>query len=181
MGDIKPVIPVKMFCGMIATDNDVMEQGFERLVSLFGSIDEQTDNTSFGFTDYYADEMGVNLIRKFVSFTDLIDPGEIVAVKLATDEVEKELAIADEAGMSRRINMDPGYITPAKVVLATTKDFAHRIYLSNGIYAEVTLNFRKGKGQCDGFKWTYPDFGTEECHEFLLRVRRVLLNERDET
>jgi hypothetical protein len=140
---------------------------------LFGPADLESDPISFDFTEYYRDEMGEDLLRQFVSFADLIDPGRLASTKIRTNALERELAAEETGRWKRRVNLDPGYLTAANVVLATTKDFAHRVYLGQGIYAEVTLNFRK-----DGvthFEWTYPDYRSGAYDAFFLNVRRRYL------
>ena len=170
MGAIRDVELVKMFCGIIAVDEETVAAAKKELGEQIGKIDLESDVVPFDFTDYYRDEMGDGLVRQFVSFKELVDPGRIVETKLLTNGIEKSnLSGADGAG--RRMNLDPGYVTPAKVVLATTKDFSHRIYLRDGIYAEVTMNFRK-----DGFRyfdWTYPDFRSGRYDQFLRQIREI--------
>lgn len=168
MGEESPVVPVTLFCGMIATDSDVMLQAKDRLIHWFGEIDLESEIFAFDFTDYYQKEMGANLVRKFFSFKSPIDPGRLADIKTHTNALEREFAASD--GLRRRVNLDPGYLDAAKLVLATTKDFAHRIYLGQGIYAEVTLNFRKNG--CVYFDWTYPDYRSGRYTPFFLEVRR---------
>jgi hypothetical protein len=118
--------------------------------------------------------MGDGLVRKFVAFADLIAPEELADAKVRTNSLEEEFAQRSEDDIRRRVNLDPGYIAPDKLVLASTKNFSHRIHLSKGIYAEVTLNF--GKKGCVFFDWTYPDFRSGKYTEFLLDVRRKVMD-----
>ncbi|MBN2301266.1 MAG: DUF4416 family protein [Lentisphaerae bacterium] len=172
MGDIRQVVPVKLFCGLIFVADQPFAPIEKKLCNLFGDIDYDAGPMPFDFTDYYEKEMGCNLKRRFIAFKNLINPEMLADVKLATNRIEQELGELTVDGLKRRVNIDPGYVTPAKTVLATTKDFSHRIYLRDGIYAEVTLNFRKGACSC--MEWTYPDFKTKEYHQFFLGVRRLL-------
>lgn len=173
MREIRPVLPVKLFCGIIAMSEEVILDAKNELKNLFGEIDLESDLFPFDFTDYYRNEMGDKLFRKFVSFSDLIDPGRLAGIKIQTNAIEQKLAVTFEGNLKRRANLDPGYISADKLVLATTKNFSHRIYLREGIYAEVTLNF-KGKG-CIYFNWTYPDFKSGKYTTFFLEVRERYL------
>lgn len=172
MADIRKVPEVKLVCGLIAGSEEWRRRGVEALVAAYGPTDLESAVLPFDCTDYYEAEMGPGLLRQFVSFTRLIDPASLADVKLHTNAMEKQWT-APGPGLRRRVNLDPGYITPAKLVLATTKDFAHRIYLHSGIYAEVTLNFTKTGFR--HFDWTYPDFKSGRYDAFLSAVRRQLM------
>lgn len=172
MGDAGKPAQTRLFCGMLAADNALFTRAEALLEEAFGAIDSASSIIPFTFTDYYAAEMGTGLLRKFVSFAPPVDPGRLADIKLLTIELERKLAEAGEP-MRRRVNLDPGYVTPAKVVLATTKNFAHRICLGQGIYAEITLNFdRKG---CIFHDWTYPDFRSEFYARYLLELRELCM------
>ena len=172
MGEVKPPAPARLFCGMLAANEALLRRAGKLLDEEFGPIDATSDVIPFSFTDYYAGEMGTGLLRKFGSFRPPIDPGGLAEIKLRTNELERQLASV-EATARRRVNLDPGYVTPAKVVLATTKNFAHRIYLGQGIYAEITLNFRRNK--CVFHDWTYPDFRSESHAHYFLGLRKLCL------
>ena len=174
MGDIKPTRPVKMFCGMIAADEDVIVQARSRLSLLYGEIDLESDAIPFDFTDYYKEEMGTGLVRKFLSFRDLIDPSRLAEIKIRSNALEQELATASGSRRCRRINLDPGYVEAGKLVLATTKNVPHRICIGQGIYAEVTLMF--GKKGFTYFDWTYLDYRSGRYDPFFLEVRRRYMN-----
>lgn len=177
MAEVRRVEPVILVCGMIAVDEDVLSRAEAALVELYGPIEARSPVYAFSFTDYYRAEMGDNLVRRFVTFTLRVDPGCLAQVKQQTNALEQRFAAAarEEEGAAtvrpRRINLDPGYVTPAKLVLATTKDFSHRIYLGGGIYAEVTLNFCRSGIRCHA--WTYPDFTSGLYTPFLLEVRQA--------
>ena len=170
MGEVKFVESVKLFCGLIVRSEEWLLRAQGELFSLFGETDLESDMLPFDFTDYYREEMGEPLFRKFVSFPDLVDPGDLADIKVKTNAIERKLAERSSAGLRRRVNIDPGYVAASKVVLATTKDFSHRIYLHSGIYAEVTMNFRKDRLVC--FDWTYPDYRSGRYSSFFLEVRR---------
>jgi hypothetical protein len=127
---------------------------------------------AFDSTDYYELEMGEGLRRQFVSFEKLIDPGELAQQKLLSNELER--GICYECGLppdQRRVNLDPGYLSLSKLVLATTKDYSHRLYLRDGIYAESTLHYEDGRWM--GWPWTYPDYAGGQYHEFFGQVREL--------
>ena len=171
MGRIRETTPVTLICGIIAVDADVLRLAVERLTALFGPIGLESEVFPFTFTDYYRAEMGDGLLRKFISFSTPIDPGSLASIKTQTNRLEDELAVVADTQTRRQVNLDPGYITASKLVLATTKDFSHRLYLGQGIYGEVTLGFRKDG--CVAHPWTYPDFRSGTYDAFFLAVRRT--------
>jgi len=123
------------------------------------------------FTRYYSDEMGYGLMKTYISFDTLIDRGDLAEIKNFTNNLEQKTA----RNGNRTINIDPGYITNDKLVLASTKDFYHRIYLSDGIFAEVTLHYRRGRYR--KFSWTYNDYFTDGFISFLEKIRSVLVRD----
>ncbi|MCX7592060.1 MAG: DUF4416 family protein [Kiritimatiellae bacterium] len=176
MGRVLEATPVKLFCGLIANSPEAMERALHPLREKFGEVVLQSPIFPFDFTDYYEPEMGAGLLRCFVAFEGGRDPGTLAETKLETNGIEEMLAAKAEDGTLRRtVNIDPGYVAADKVVLATTKNRAHRVYLGKGIYAEVTLMF--GKKTVRTFEWTYPDYRGAIAAEFFLQVRRSLLQE----
>ena len=168
MGQIQTPRPVKLFVGMLAGASHLFEVAEKDLTHKFGTVDISSDIIPFDFTDYYQDEMGPGLQRKFIAFADLVNPKELAPAKLFTNELETD--ISERLGSERRlVNLDPGYISLAKLVLASTKDYSHRIYLGDGIFAEVTLHY--ANRQFNSWPWTYPDFKARSYHDFFERVR----------
>ncbi|MBF0466167.1 MAG: DUF4416 family protein [Nitrospirae bacterium] len=156
-----------MFAGLLYAHNTYLEQAEELLTAEFGQISIESDETLWDHSVYYANELGSPIKRRFVFFDNLISTGLIAETKLKTIAIEKALSIDG----SRKINIDPGYLTLAKVVLPTTKNRAHRIYLKNGIYAETTLIYLR-----DNFKpylFTYTDFTKCETLKLLNKVRKL--------
>jgi hypothetical protein len=147
-------LPVKLIVSMFGGQASLLAQAEAALVARYGPIDYASPLLPFAHTDYYAPEFGTGLQRRLAAFAELIDPGDLADVKVWTNELEQRLA----QGGRRRVNLDPGYLTAAKLVLATTKDHAHRVYLREGIYAEVTLSYQ-GKAWRT-LPWTYPDYGS---------------------
>lgn len=165
MGKIRKVEDVKLFSGLIAKDKETISAAEEKLEKLFGKIDIRSKILKFTFTDYYEEEMGRNLLRCWVSFEKPISPEALAEIKVKTNKIENKLTDSDK----RRINIDPGYIDGAKIILASTKNFSHRIYLSKGIYGEVTSIY-KGKN-FHFLEWTYPDYKAEDAISFFLEAR----------
>jgi hypothetical protein len=172
MGNLRKPYPVKLIVGFISSDEAFFLQAEKLLIRKFGKIDFNSRILQFNQTDYYEPEFGVNLLRKFVSFNKLIDPGKISAIKVFTGGLEARLSTGNK---KRRINIDPGYIHGAKLVLATTKDYAHRIYLSKGIYSEITLSFQNHQFQA--LPWTYPDYRTPEYLEIFAHIRQLFMSQ----
>jgi len=171
MGKIEEPTPVKLIASMFTAERGLFEVAREKLVEEFGPIDYESELLPFDHTDYYAPEFGENLVRQFVAFERLIDPGRLAEVKRFTNALEMELAVEGK----RRINIDPGYVSLSKLVLATTKNYSHRIYLGGGIYAEVTLHFRKGS--FEPWEWTYPDYASREYCELFNRIRELYVGQ----
>ncbi len=162
---------VKLICGVIAAGEEALDAAAERLVGPCGPVERVSEVYPFDLTDYYAAEMGPDLIRRFLSFEGFFDPAALADVKLVTNAIERAIA-AEGAEPPRPVNLDPGYIAPAKLVLASMKNFAHRIYLRDGVFAEVTLQWRRG---WRALEWTFPDFASGRYDGFLAEVRADLL------
>jgi hypothetical protein len=171
MAEPKPFGPVKLVCGILAAEERVFDLAQERLEELFGPIDARSGRPAFDLTDYYEPEMGPGLRRMFAAFERLVEPEGLSAVKLRTNALEA--AIRDEVGGSGRpVNLDPGFVTRAALIMATAKDFSHRIPLRDGIYAHLELLF--GTRDLRFLPWTYPDFRDGRYTAFLLETRRIL-------
>jgi hypothetical protein len=166
----RPAKPVKLFAGLLSGDVDLLRRARQLLTRRWGPIDLASDFWPFDQTDYYTPEMGPGLQRWFLSFENLVPPDHLAEIKLETNALEQRLAedclLAD---IPRPVNIDPGYVDLTKLVLATTKDRGHRIYLGHGIYAEVTLQYAHGTWQT--LPWTYPDYTRPEYHAFFTRIR----------
>ncbi len=164
----------KMICGMISAEESWFARARERLVEEFGPVDRIGDVMPFDFTGYYDAETGTPLFRMFLSFTDLIAPDSLPEIKRWTNDLEDEFASLPDAAVPRPVNIDPGYITPSKLVLASMKDFSHRICLDGGVFAEITLLYNKGWRT---LPWTFPDYGSGRYEPFLTEAREGLLAE----
>ncbi len=165
---MKPVQanPVKLLAGLLYSDDDLMRQACRLLESEFGSIDYKSSVFNFKVTDYYEAEMGSAIFRFFISFTDLIDPGDLPAIKLRTNQVEETLKIAQ----CRKVNIDSGYMDYDKVVLASAKYNRQKIYLGQGIWADPTLHYTKGIFK--PYAWSFPDFKAPQYAASFLEIRQ---------
>jgi hypothetical protein len=165
--------PVKLIVGIFAADADCLQKAVETVTQEFGTADFVSDVWPFDKTTYYKQETGENLLRQFVSIEKPIDPGDLANIKHTTNRLEQELAQQLKREVPRPVNLDPGIIEPSKLVLATTKNFSHRIYIGNQMYAEVTLMYEKGAWA--SLPYTYPDY-RQPCYiEFFEKVRKKLL------
>jgi hypothetical protein len=173
MADIRPFHPVKLVCGIIAAEDDHVREAEERLVESFGPVDDRGPRVVFAGTAYYEPEMGSGLRRGFIAFRDLITPESLPAIKIRTNALEDDLR-AFFAADRRIVNLDPGYLTTAALILATAKDFSHRVPLKDGIFAHLELIFNKTGVK--RLEWTYPDFRNEDHIPFFRRVRRDYLD-----
>jgi len=156
---------------MLSAWPELFDRAAAAMAERCGEVSAESEVFPFDFTDYYESEMGAGIQRKFVAFATPFDPQDTADVKLWTNRLEKELA-GPEFPAPRPINIDPGYVTLSKLVLATAKDHAHRIYLRRGIYAEVTLTYTEREFR--PMPWTYPDYRTGVCRRFFLGVRNEL-------
>ncbi len=185
MGEIKKIHKVKMICGVLfALDwfkekfnltniadiifniNSKIESEFKQ----FGieKIDNQSEVIRFDFSDYYNEEMGKNIFRYWISFSPIIEAHQLYRIKILSNEIEKKY-FCDE-NSNRKVNIDPGYVEGSKLVLFSTKNYSHRIYLDEGIFAEVTLIYKNKQFQI--LDWTYPDYKIPQALNFFSEVRK---------
>ncbi len=157
--------PVKLIAGLLGAADTLLGEAAEALSRRFGPIEASSAVVTWELSTYYREEMGNVLWRQFLSFERLIAPGKLAGVKQITNEMEN----AWRTQTGRRVNIDPGYIATSKLVLATTKDAAHRIYLSGGIYAEATLHFSNGTFQ--PYPHSYRDYAAADAIAFFNGVR----------
>ena len=165
MGTARQPQPVKLIASLLTGEPTLLVEVKARLSDLYGPLDFESELLPFEHTDYYGPEFGPLLQRSLVTFERLIDPGDLPAIKRQTNELEWALA----QGGKRRVNIDPGYVSLGKMVLASTKDHAHRLYLGQGIYGEGTLVFQKGHFR--PWPWTYPDYASERYCRLFDEIR----------
>jgi len=178
MGDIHIKQPVLLILPAFAAEEPALLWAKNRASELFGPIALESDTFRFDrFTDYYATSMGAELLKRIWAFENLISPEQLASIKVTTNRLEEEYAkIHVSPSIVRPLNLDPGYIDLGKLVLASTKDHAHRIYLQQGIFAELTLIYTKKHWQT--LPWTYPDYQSKEYHEFFDQCRKKLADGR---
>ena len=167
--------PAKLIIGILAADQECLTAALEAINANFGKTDLVSDVWPFDQTDYYKEQTGENILRQFVSIEKLIDPGKLAKIKLKTNKIEQKIAEQSASDLLRPVNLDPGLIEPSKLVLATTKNYSHRIYLGKKIFAEVTLVFDKGAWR--PFDYTYPDYRQDCYFDFFEKVRTRLLEQ----
>jgi len=198
----------KLIATLMALDEKLIKSALSALEPMFGPVELLSSIFPFTYSDYYKREMGDTLLKVFCSFGTLIEPDEIVSLKLSALETERKFlittppeAVLEDTGGSlprsapgdddrvsgtsqqvaaewrvgRTVNIDPGYLDGMKLVLATTKDCSHRIYLGKGIYGDVELMYRSGSFVC--LEWTYLDYREPFAVEFFNRVRGEYLAE----
>jgi hypothetical protein len=172
MAQPKDFAPVKLVCGVIYKEDAFYHEARQRLEAEWGTVDSESPAFPFDLTGYYEDEMGPGLSRRFMSFGTLVPPESLPERKLRTIGLEEALRL-ERGAAGRPVNIDPGYLTASAVVMATAKDFAHRIPLGRGIFAHLEFLFtRTGVRTLD---WTYPDLRREACQAYFRSVRELYL------
>jgi hypothetical protein len=174
MARIRPPLPVKLFVGVLTSVPGIIPEAEQRLLKLFGAIDSRSESFHFDSTHYYDETMGTPIYRCFLAFANLINPSAVADAKVRTNAMESDFA-NEYSNPQRPINLDPGYLEESKIVLASTKNFYHRILISSGIYGEVTLHFEAGEWRL--FPWTYPDYKTGQYHPFFSSLRELYRNQ----
>jgi len=175
MGGIAVPEPVKLVFAITGQTEAMLHRAVGRLEEAFGPVDSESDIYPFTFSEYYATEMGSSLIKRFCSMATPVDPEALADIKLASNVMECGLPRPDGLP-GRGANLDPGYVNGAQLVLATTKNYSHRLYLGAGIFAEITLIYQRGGFQ--PMPWTYPDYRTELALAYFEQVRRLCLERR---
>jgi hypothetical protein len=165
MGEPKTFTREKLVCGILLGGESSRDSVVSELETAFGTVDFASELFPFTFTDYYTREMGEGIQRCFVSFKDLIDPSTLAEVKMTSNRIEQRFL----SGGKRQVNLDPGILNLARLVLASTKDAPQRIPLRRGIYAEVTLVYRQKNFHA--LEWTYPDYRSERYKQILKEIR----------
>lgn len=163
--------PVKLVSSLFSPEKRLLETVIGEFSKIYGAVDWISPELFFNRTRYYAREMGWPLHRRFVSFSKLIPADYLVAIKIKTNEIERQYLREG----SRMVNIDPGYISPERLILATGKNYVHRVYLCEGIYADLTLIFQRGSFR--PLKWTYPDYASKETIGFFNGIREKYMKQ----
>ena len=159
---------------MISREPELFTECTRLFTHEFGPVDLVSREIPWDHSEYYREEMGTGLHRMFTFFEPPADPELLAAAKHLAIRIEASFSEPADTAVRRRINLDPGYVTEAKVVLATTKDFPHRIYIGRSIYAESTLHYHKDSRSFQPVEHTYPDFRTEYCLKLFNEARGTL-------
>lgn len=168
MGKIKKHPPVQLFMAVTYNPVEPADSILKKIEMEFGPIESRTDAFDFdAFTDYYEKEMGKGLKKFFITFYHLIEPEDLPQIKVRTNRLEAEIS----GQKNRKVNIDPGYLNLSKVVLATTKDYSHRLYLGHGIFGDLHLVFTNKSFQIQ--PWTYPDYQQDRVISFFNNLRDV--------
>jgi len=157
--------PAKLVIGLFMKDRSLFEALVAELVAGFGSLDMVSPWLPFDYTSYYEQEMGAPLFRRLLAFKSLIGQLDLAGVKVATNDLEDQYTRSGR----RRVNIDPGYLSYERFVLASGKNFIHRIYIGQKIYADLTLIYQQGAYQ--KLPWTYPDYADGPITSFLTQAR----------
>lgn len=157
-----------LFAGMLYHEREYFRKAREELRKTFGEIAMEPPPSAWEVSDYYREELGWPITRSFIFFRERIDPLALPDIKCITNELEGRLS--REGG--RTVNIDPGYMTLSKVVLASTKNYSHRLYIGKGVFAELCLVHVKGKYRPHFF--TYSDYASEDSLKIFEEARKVL-------
>lgn len=157
--------PACLVISLLSSRSEAVSMVKQALEEEFGSMEEVIGPLEFTFTNYYDSELGQGISRHLLVFNELIDRSNLCRVKLMTNDLER-VFMHDQ---SRVFNLDPGLLTLGNFVLATGKNNAHRIYLDHGIFADLTLIFRRGSFRA--LEWTYPDYSDQKMIETLNLLR----------
>ena len=163
--------PAKLVVGMFMRDKALFESVTAELLVGYGELDIVSPWMPFDYTSYYEQEMGAPLFRRMVVFKQLTQQSELSEIKLATNAIENTYRQQDK----RQVNIDPGYLLLERFVLASGKNFSHRIYIGGGIYADLTLVYQHGAFQT--LPWTYPDYADRPMTDFLEQVRAKYIHD----
>jgi hypothetical protein len=170
MGTVHHPLKAVLFTGLLFNEGVDLAGAREILQDALGPIIIESEPFQFTESEYYAEEMGAPLLRAFIAYDNYIAMDRIAEIKRSTNRIEAEVF---SSGGRRKVNIDPGYLTSAKVVLATTKDYGHRIYLADGIYAEVTLRYSAREKTFLPWQWTYRDYQRDESLRFFRGLRDI--------
>jgi len=172
MGLIHTPDPVLPITAVFTHYPEAIDWAKEKIEKSWGKIVLASEAFPFEQTRYYDPSMGPHLKKIFFAMEPLIDPIQLAEMKNQSNLWEEEFAREFPKVEERPLNIDPGFIDLAKLVLASSKDFYHRIYIGQGIFAEITLGFTKGKWT--DFPWTFPDYRETTYHPFFVKCREKL-------
>ena len=177
MGQLNPHYPVLLIAAVTSRYESAIQWAIAQAAKQWGEVQLESALFDFSETGFYTKTMGADLQKQLVAF-QFTNPADLPDFKITSNQWEKEYATFHPHPETRPLNIDPGYITEAKLVLATTKDRDHRVYLRDGIYAEVTLHYQQHKW--NESRWTYPDYQRDDFQSFFTKCRN-LVRDRNKT
>jgi Domain of unknown function (DUF4416) len=163
--------PVKLFVAVLWVQSEPLQSAMDSLRSNWGEIDFEGADYPFEITDYYESEMGRGLKRRLASFRQLVPPDSLSAAKHICNGIEDQAS--GEKG--RLVNLDIGYLDHNKIVLASFKGAGQKIYLTDGVWADMVARYRRGR-YC-AFEWTFPDFRDGRYDHELIQIRQIYLKQ----
>ncbi len=172
MGVPTPPSPCLLLVAAFSRRDEALDWARRQAERQWGPAVLESPRFAFAETEYYRRSMGENLKKVFWAFAPGFDPADLPEVKLTTNAWEVEFARQSDEPEERPLNLDPGYLNLGKLILASTKDFTHRIYLNRGIFAEVTLYYQRGGWE--DHRWTFPDYRREDYQAFFSECRQYL-------
>jgi len=158
--------PARLVLSVIYREERRIEEVLPRVQAVVGPVRFAGERMPFDRTDYYEEEMGAPLFRRFLVAGRTVARDALAGIKVRVERIERELS----EGGRRTVNLDPGLLTAESFILATGKNFSHRVYLGEGVFADLTLVFRKGEFR--PLPWTYPDYASEGIRTLLRDLRR---------
>lgn len=164
--------PVVFFTAVLAANETCLNTARALIEQTWGEIEVASKIYPFNYTDYYVDEMGAQILRAFFAFRTPFMRDDLPTRKLQSNAMEKALTEKLNCGLPRPVNIDPGYLALEKLVLASCKDFSHRLYLGQGVFGEITLFYRKGV--FEKLPWSFPDYASGDYDEFFLTLRKKI-------
>jgi hypothetical protein len=174
MGQIVEPSKVKLIAALLWNESASIEEVYRRLEKEWGKIEARSAEYDFIHTGYYKDEFGERLMKQFVSFERLVDINLMPDIKIRSNQLEDEFV----QGKNRVVNIDPGYIANAKLVMPTTKNLPHRVYIGKNIYADLQLIYKKPSFQT--ILWTFADYKEPFNLEFFNKVRERYMEQLTE-
>lgn len=175
MARILPPKPVKFFVAVLFVDESALSSAKKIMTAVWGPLDFEGTDRAFDVSDYYEPEMGRSILRRFLAFQAPMPPDELASAKVRCNQIEEDLSVEGK----RTVNIDVGYLDHNKIILASAKEEGQKIYLGQGIYADLMGRFRDGRYQ--PFDWTFPDYRDGRYDEELRRVRSLLLRQLRES
>lgn len=171
MSKLKQPEPVKFIAAVFSREASLINEVASRFEKIAGLLDYASELMAFDHTDYYRKEMGAPLYKRFFAVEQISDPAGLVEIKIQTNRVEEEY----HQGDNRTVNIDPGYLAVNRLILATGKDVAHRVYLDKGVWADLSLVYQHGAWK--DLPWTYPDYSSNDVKTILLEIRKKYLEQ----